>query len=239
MPDRRRRSRIASRPPTDSAATRFLKVLVVGDSQGATLAQGPGIEGGQHGLTVQPHVLVWNRALLGCPISSRPTFVIDGRDEHNKCGGDGVWQRLWPADVAAFEPDVVVVAAGAWDLYDVDARRRTRRRPGRLDLGGRLRTGRREDVRGPAVDGRAGRGRRAAVLRREHEPGWRSRPLRTSGPGTHPGGQAGLDRGCASRRARRWRRSTTCSVPAARPTRRSAPTVRTTTARVPIGSRRR
>ncbi len=102
-----------------SAATRFLKVLVVGDSQAATLAQGPGIEGGQHGLTVQPHVLVWNRALLGCPISSRPTFVIDGRDQHNKCGGDGVWQRLWPTDVHAFEPDVVVVAAGAWDLFDV------------------------------------------------------------------------------------------------------------------------
>jgi lysophospholipase L1-like esterase len=38
---------------------------------------------------------------------------------HNKCGADGVWQRLWSTDVAQFEPDVVVVAAGAWDLYDV------------------------------------------------------------------------------------------------------------------------
>jgi len=113
--------KVSGRTPTSShsAATRFLKVLVVGDSQGATLAQGPGVEGGQHGLAVQPHVLVWDRALLGCPISSRPTFVIDGHDEHNKCGGDGVWQRLWPTDVAAFQPDVVVVAAGAWDLYDV------------------------------------------------------------------------------------------------------------------------
>jgi len=111
-----------ARPPptTGGSATAFLKVLVVGDSQGATLAQGPGVEGGQHGLAVQPHVLVWNRALLGCSISSRPTFVIDGREEHNKCGGDGIWQRQWPQDVAAFEPDVVVVAAGAWDLYDAE-----------------------------------------------------------------------------------------------------------------------
>ena len=98
---------------------RFLKVLVVGDSQGATLAQGPGAEGGQHGLAVQPHVLVWNRALLGCAISTRPTFVVNGETMHNKCGADGVWQRLWSTDVAQFEPDVVVVAAGAWDLYDV------------------------------------------------------------------------------------------------------------------------
>jgi hypothetical protein len=45
--------------------------------------------------------------------------VINGREEHNKCGGDGIWQQLWPVDVAAFDPDVVVVAAGAWDLYDV------------------------------------------------------------------------------------------------------------------------
>jgi lysophospholipase L1-like esterase len=106
-------------PPPTVARRAPLKVLVVGDSQGATLAQGPGIEGGQHGLAVQPGVVVWNRALLGCPISSRPTFVIDGEAQHNKCGGDGVWQRQWPADVAAFQPDVVVVAAGAWDLYDV------------------------------------------------------------------------------------------------------------------------
>lgn len=97
----------------------FLKVLVVGDSQGATLAQGPGVEGGQHGLTVQPHVLVWNRALLGCAISTRPTFVVEGHGVHNKCGADGVWQRLWSTDVTQFDPDVVVVAAGAWDLYDV------------------------------------------------------------------------------------------------------------------------
>jgi peptidoglycan/LPS O-acetylase OafA/YrhL/lysophospholipase L1-like esterase len=109
----------AGPPPTTAARSAPLKVLVVGDSQGATLAQGPGIEGGHHGLAVQPGVVVWNRALLGCPISSRPTFVIDGQAEHNTCGGDGTWQRQWPADVAAFQPDVVVVAAGAWDLYDV------------------------------------------------------------------------------------------------------------------------
>ena len=114
---------------------------MVGDSQGATLAQGPGAEGGQHGLAVQPGVVVWNRALLGCAISTRPTFVVNGETTHNKCGADGVWQRIWSTDVTQFEPDVVVVAAGAWDLYDVvldDGRsRRTGRRP---HLGRRIRS---------------------------------------------------------------------------------------------------
>jgi hypothetical protein len=38
---------------------------------------------------------------------------------HNKCGGDGFWQRQWADDVRAFQPDAVVVMAGAWDIYDV------------------------------------------------------------------------------------------------------------------------
>ena len=97
-----------------------VKLLVVGDSQAATLAQGLNADGGHHGLSMQPGVLVWNRAILGCPIISRPTMVIDGEAQHNKCGGDGFWQRQWPQDVAAFRPDAVLVVAGAWDVYDVE-----------------------------------------------------------------------------------------------------------------------
>ncbi len=108
--------------PTVSTSPRAaapLQVLVVGVSQGATLAQGPGVEGGHHGIAAQPGVVVWNRALLGCSIGSGQTFLILGITYHNKCGGDGLWQRQWAADVDAFRPDAVVVAAGAWDLYSV------------------------------------------------------------------------------------------------------------------------
>ena len=96
-----------------------LKVLVVGDSQGATLAQGPGVEGGHHGIAAQPGVVVWNRAILGCSMGTGQTFLILGVTYHNKCGGDGLPQRQWTSDVEVFRPDAVVVAAGAWDLYSV------------------------------------------------------------------------------------------------------------------------
>ena len=62
---------------------------------------------------------VWNRAILGCSIITVDTFVIDGNRAQNKCGGAGAWQQQWSNDVAAFTPDVVVVQAGAWDLFDV------------------------------------------------------------------------------------------------------------------------
>jgi peptidoglycan/LPS O-acetylase OafA/YrhL len=98
-----------------------IKLLVVGDSQAATLAQGLNADGGHHGLSMQPGVVVWNRAILGCPIISWPTVIAGGEELHNKCGGDGFWQRQWADDVRAFRPDAVVVMAGAWDIFDVDA----------------------------------------------------------------------------------------------------------------------
>jgi peptidoglycan/LPS O-acetylase OafA/YrhL len=103
-----------------AAARAPIKLLVVGDSQAATLAQGLNADGGHHGLSMQPGVTVWNRSILGCPIVSRPTVISGGEHLHNKCGGDGFWQRQWADDVPAFEPDAVFVMAGAWDVFDVD-----------------------------------------------------------------------------------------------------------------------
>jgi dienelactone hydrolase len=96
-----------------------LKVLVVGDSQGATLAQGLDAAPGRHGLSAQPGLQVWNRAILGCSITSARTFVIDGELADNRCGAARAWQEQWTRDVAEFDPDVAVVQAGAWDVYDV------------------------------------------------------------------------------------------------------------------------
>ena len=107
-----------------------IKVLVVGDSQGATLAQGLDAEPGAHGLSAQSGLVVWNRAILGCSISTADEFVIEGARRQNKCGATGAWQQRWASDVAAFEPDVVVVQAGAWDLYDVMGPDGTPIRPG-------------------------------------------------------------------------------------------------------------
>ncbi len=108
-------------PPVVSkrAATVPLKVLVVGDSQAATLAQGVHADPGVYGVSAQPGMVVWNRAILGCSIISAPTFLIDGNRVANKCGGAGFWQREWAADIATFRPDAVVVMAGAWDVFDV------------------------------------------------------------------------------------------------------------------------
>jgi lysophospholipase L1-like esterase len=105
-------------PPTTTPAAP-LKVLMVGDSQAATLAQGIHADPGVYGVSAQPGLAVWNRAILGCPIISAPTFVIDGNHADNKCGGVGFWQRQWAQDVATFRPDAVVAMAGAWDVFDV------------------------------------------------------------------------------------------------------------------------
>jgi len=59
-----------------------------------------------------PGWAVWNRAILGCPIISAPTFRVDGNDLRNKCGGAGYWQQNgWPAAAA-----VLVAGAVCWFL---------------------------------------------------------------------------------------------------------------------------
>jgi peptidoglycan/LPS O-acetylase OafA/YrhL len=96
-----------------------IKVLLVGDSQAATLGQGVRADFGVYGLGAQPGLAVWSRAILGCSIISAPVFLIDGNNADNKCGGAGYWQRQWSSDVALFKPDASVVMAGAWDVFDV------------------------------------------------------------------------------------------------------------------------
>ncbi len=106
-----------SAPPTTRTPA-VVKVLVVGDSQAATLAQGVRADPGVYGLSAQPGLTVWNRAILGCPIVSYPVFVFDGNQVKNKCGGAGFWKKQWTGDVSTFRPDAVVVMAGAWDVFD-------------------------------------------------------------------------------------------------------------------------
>jgi peptidoglycan/LPS O-acetylase OafA/YrhL len=104
---------------TSTSAPPPVALLVVGDSQAATLAQGVQADPGVFGLSHLPRYSVWNRAILGCPIITAPTFRFDGNDVANKCGGTGYWQQQWADDVSEFAPDAVVVMAGAWDVFDV------------------------------------------------------------------------------------------------------------------------
>jgi lysophospholipase L1-like esterase len=115
---------VADRRPAPVRSTRAtstgpIKVLVVGDSQAVTLAQGFDAQPGHTGLSAQPGLVVWDRAILGCSISTYLSYLSQGRTLPNICGGPGLWQRQWSADVDTFDPDVVVVQAGAWDVYDV------------------------------------------------------------------------------------------------------------------------
>ena len=134
IPDRVARPDPSRPAPVDgtvpAAPSAPLKVLVVGDSQAATLAQGVHADPGVYGLSARPGLAVWNRAILGCPIIRAPWFMIDGERQQNRCGGTGLWERQWTSDVATFQPDAVVVLAGAWDVFDVADPDGTVERPG-------------------------------------------------------------------------------------------------------------
>jgi lysophospholipase L1-like esterase len=99
-----------------------IRVLVVGESQAGTLEFGAPRPPDNHGLVAQPGLALWDSTILGCSISSVPTFVLaDGEHVANRCGGAGHWQQAWAAAVQGTKPDVVFVMAGARDVYDVEA----------------------------------------------------------------------------------------------------------------------
>ena len=97
-----------------------IRVLLVGESQAGTLAVGAPRPPEPHGLVARPGLVLWDSTLLGCSISSARMFVLaSGEAVANQCGGTGYWQQHWTAAVRATNPDVVLVMAGARDLYDV------------------------------------------------------------------------------------------------------------------------
>ena len=107
--------------PTVSTVPTALQVLVMGNSEAGTLALGSPLGQGPNGLSAQPGLTLLERTILGCSISSVPEFVLSsGEHVANRCGGAGIWQQRWAADVAAAgSADVVFLMAGDRDLYDV------------------------------------------------------------------------------------------------------------------------
>ena len=123
-------------PPTRQATptTRAALRRRVDDHHAASAAQGarsgrlagrdarpgPGRRGG-HARTRRATAAcsVWDRAILGCSIITGRCSSSTADDARTSAAATEAWQRQWPTDVAAFKPDVVVVAAGAWDIFDV------------------------------------------------------------------------------------------------------------------------
>jgi peptidoglycan/LPS O-acetylase OafA/YrhL len=86
------------------------KVMVVGDSVGGTVGLGLQDFGAQSGITV------WNRGLLGCGLFYDGQIIEGGEltDVNTDCN----WRDHWPGELHLFQPNVVVMLVGAWDILD-------------------------------------------------------------------------------------------------------------------------
>jgi peptidoglycan/LPS O-acetylase OafA/YrhL len=107
---------VAAIPPVATIPAAPPKVMLVGDSVMATIGLGFEQLGDSPGLTV------WNRGRLGCGL------LYDG-DRYE--GGELApldpecdWRATWPEQLETFQPDVVAMLVGAWDVRDrvVDGR---------------------------------------------------------------------------------------------------------------------
>jgi hypothetical protein len=88
-----------------------VRILVVGDSIVGDLAGGLERWAPAHGAVVTSHIRV------GCPIARGGALIRpDGTLFVVPAGCN--WTNDWPADVARFKPDVVVVGAGLIDVID-------------------------------------------------------------------------------------------------------------------------
>lgn len=99
------------RPPPDGAAGDATKVLLVGDSVAYSMAGGftPEVQESEN-------LIVWNQTVLFCELIHGPRRENgDIRQASNTCTD---WRESWARDVADFQPDVVVLQVGAWEIFD-------------------------------------------------------------------------------------------------------------------------
>ncbi len=100
-------------PPTSAgaAAAAPTKVLVLGDSVAATMGVGL--------LDVQDrdNLVVWDRGQLGCGLLRGGDVFAAGQVVAQSSTCDN-WDVRWGSFVRAFDPDVVVLLVGAWDVFD-------------------------------------------------------------------------------------------------------------------------
>ncbi|HLM18111.1 MAG TPA: acyltransferase family protein, partial [Acidimicrobiia bacterium] len=93
------------------AAAPTPKIMLVGDSVAGSVGLGFPMLGPQSGLTV------WNRGALGCGLFYDGSIFEGGRlmpVDNVTCN----WREKWPGELQLFNPDVVVLLVGAWDILD-------------------------------------------------------------------------------------------------------------------------
>lgn len=97
-------------PPED----RLSRVLVVGDSVAYTLAIGF-----EDDVAADADLVVWNQAVLYCELVDLPRRE-GGAGGEERAASDACddWEGLWSAAVDEFDPDVVVVQVGPWEVFD-------------------------------------------------------------------------------------------------------------------------
>ena len=83
-----------------------VRVMVVGDSLGWSLGIGMSGWADRSG-----QAAVWNVAQIGCGVAEGGTI-----DTHVNPCEEGI--DTWPAKLAEYDPDIVVMLTGPWELYD-------------------------------------------------------------------------------------------------------------------------
>src|SRR5581483_81167 len=87
------------------------RVLLVGDSLANSLA--PGFQR----LADQQGWVLWNASVPGCGLADEGEYWIGiWQSQSDKCKPE--WRQRWPAHIATFDPDVVVVLLGGHDTTD-------------------------------------------------------------------------------------------------------------------------
>lgn len=86
------------------------RVLVVGDSVAFTLATGFEHE------SLEDDLVVWNQAVLYCELLHVPREEAgEVRPPSDSCRA---WRSSWAGAVAEFDPEVVVLHVGPWEVFD-------------------------------------------------------------------------------------------------------------------------
>ena len=95
--------------PAPAAAPAPLRILAAGDSVGFTFAY-------YWPLADTPGVTIDGVASLGCRLQDGK--VLEDGHVANPTNGCPDWRTAWPAKLAAFRPDVVVLFATEWEVFD-------------------------------------------------------------------------------------------------------------------------
>lgn len=98
-------------PPRTRAPGEPVRVTVLGDSVGLTLAQGVGNQAGKAGIAIT------DASLLGCGVARGGPlrYVGEQQDEPPACP---TWPAHWVATLQAQNPDVALVVLGRWEVVD-------------------------------------------------------------------------------------------------------------------------